>query len=209
MEVFLMRKLASLTLALIVAGGVMIAMPAPASAAAKISNGVACKKLNQMTPVSGSKYKCAKNPLSTSKKLTWLSLDCLNSGAAYVKAKADAATIPVKVAEQLKVIDVGITTETANKALMQVKLDKANTGLAAAKVKLAAATSDADKKVYTKIVADWTAASRGYTSNLNQMTLALKKLESAKLTIASQPEQLKADLDNTKANAQLICTKGF
>ena len=39
MEVFLMRKLASLTLALVVAGGVMIA--APASAAAKVSNGVA------------------------------------------------------------------------------------------------------------------------------------------------------------------------
>ena len=202
-----MRKLASLTLALVVAGGVMIATPA--TAAVKISNGVTCKKLNQTTTVSGSKYKCAKNPLSTSKKLTWLSMDCLNSAGAYMKAKSDAATIPVKVAEQLKVIEVGIATETANKALMQAKLDKANAGLAAAKVKLAAAVSVADKNVYTKIVSDWTAASRGYTSNLNQMTTALKKLESAKLTIASQPDQLKADLDNTKANAQLICTKGF
>ena len=63
MEVFLMRKLASLTLALVVAGGVMIATPA--SAAAKISNGAACTKLNATTTVSGSKYKCAKNPLTT------------------------------------------------------------------------------------------------------------------------------------------------
>ncbi|NDA45316.1 MAG: hypothetical protein EBX89_04910, partial [Actinobacteria bacterium] len=80
-----MRKLASLTLALVVAGGVMIA--APATAATKISNGVTCTKLNQTTTVSGSRYRCAKNPMSTSTKLTWLSLDCLNSAAAYVKAQ--------------------------------------------------------------------------------------------------------------------------
>jgi hypothetical protein len=87
MEVFLMRKLASLTLALVVAGGVMISTPA--TAAAKVSNGVACTKLNATTTVSGSKYKCAKNPLSTSTKLTWLSLDCLNSAAAFVKSQKD------------------------------------------------------------------------------------------------------------------------
>jgi hypothetical protein len=45
------RKIASLSVALIVAGGVMIAVPA--DAAAKISNGVACKKSGQTTKTSG------------------------------------------------------------------------------------------------------------------------------------------------------------
>jgi hypothetical protein len=207
MEVFLMRKLVSLALALIVAGGVMIAPPA--SAATKISNGVACKKLNQTTTVSGSKYKCAKNPLSTSSKLTWLSIDCVNAAAAFVKARQDSVVLSAKLADQIPVIDLGITTETANKVEAQKKLDDTNVRLAAAKVKLSAAKTDADKKAYTSAVTAWTSATRLYTSQLNKITLNIRKLESAKLAATTQPAQLQADVDNTKANAQLICTKGF
>jgi hypothetical protein len=207
MEVFLMRKLASLTLALVVAGGVMIATPA--TAAAKISNGVACKKLNQTTTVSGSKYKCAKNPLSTSTKLTWLSLDCLNSAGAYVKSQKDSVLLATNLTAQIPVIDLGITTEIANKAETQKKVDDTNLRLSAAKVKLAAAVTDADKKAYTSAVSAWTSAVRLYTSQLNKITLNIRKLESAKLAATNQPAQLKADVANTKANAQLICTKGF
>ena len=207
MEVFLMRKLASVTLALVVAAGVMIATPA--TAAAKISNGVACTKLNASTTVSGSKYKCAKNPLSTSKKLTWLSVDCLNSAAAFIKSQKDSVTLTANLTAQIPVIDLGITTETANKAETQKKLDDTNLRLTAAKTKLAAATSDADKKAYTSAVSAWTSAVRLYTSQLNKITLNIRKLEAAKLAATTQPAQLKADVDNTKANAQLICTKGF
>uniref|UniRef100_UPI004049A0A4 hypothetical protein n=1 Tax=Candidatus Planktophila sp. TaxID=2175601 RepID=UPI004049A0A4 len=148
-----MRKFVSLTLALVVAGGVMIATPA--TAAAKISNGVACKKLNQTTKVSGSKYKCAKNPLSKSKKLTWLSIDCINSAAAYVKSQKDSVLLTTNLTAQIPVIDLGITTETANKAETQKKLDDTDLRLAAAKAKLAAAVSDADKKAYTSAVSAW------------------------------------------------------
>ena len=150
MEVFLMRKLASLTLALVVAGGVMIA--APASAAAKVSNGVACTKLNATTTVSGSKYKCAKNPLTASSKLTWLSLDCLNSAAAFVKSQKDSIGLTANLTAQIPVIELGITTETANKAETQKKLDDTNLRLTSAQAKLAAATSAADKKAYTSAV---------------------------------------------------------
>ena len=207
MEVFLMRKLASLTLALVVAGGVMIT--APASAAAKVSNGVACTKLNATTTVSGSKYKCAKNPLSTSTKLTWLSLDCLNSAGAYVKSQKDSVGLTANLTAQIPVIELGITTEIANKAETQKKVDDTNLRLSAAKVKLAAAVTDADKKAYTSAVSAWTSAVRLYTSQLNKITLNIRKLEAAKLAATTQPAQLKADVDNTKANAQLICTKGF
>jgi len=207
MEVFLMRKLASLTLALVVAGGVMIA--APASAAAKVSNGVACTKLNATTTVSGSKYKCAKNPLTTSSKLTWLSLDCLNSAGAFVKSQKDSVGLTANLTAQIPVIELGITTETANKAETQKKLDDTNLRLTSAQAKLAAATSAADKKAYTSAVSAWTSAVRLYTSQVNKITLNIRKLEAAKLAATTQPAQLKADVDNTKANAQLICTKGF
>jgi hypothetical protein len=207
MEVFLMRKLASLTLALVVAGSVMIATPA--TAAVKISNGVACKKLNQTTAVSGSKYKCAKNPLSTSTKLTWLSLDCLNSAGAYLKSQKDSLVLTANLTAQIPVIDLGITTEIANKAETQKKVDDTNLRLTAAQAKLAAATSAADKKAYTSAVSAWTSAARLYTSQVNKITLNIRKLEAAKLAATTQPAQLKADVANTKANAQLICTKGF
>ncbi len=207
MEVFLMRKFASVTVALIVAAGVMVAVPA--SAAAKVSNGVACTKLNSTTTVSGSKYKCAKNPLSTSTKLTWLSLDCLNSAAAYVKSQKDSVTLTAKLVAQIPVIDLGITNETAHKTEVQTKLDETNLRLTAAKAKLAAAVSDADKKAYNSAVSAWTSAVRLYTSQVNKIAIDIRKLEAAKLAATNQPAQLKADVANTKANALLICTKGF
>ena len=71
------RKIASLSVALVVAGGVMIAVPA--DAAVKISNGVACKKSGQTTKTSGGTYRCARNPLVSSTRLTWLSVDCLTA----------------------------------------------------------------------------------------------------------------------------------
>ncbi|MEI7540729.1 MAG: hypothetical protein WCJ89_04555 [Actinomycetes bacterium] len=202
-----MRKFASVTVALIVAAGVMVAVPA--SAATKISNGVACTKLNQTTTVSGSKYKCAKNPLTTSTKLTWLSLDCLNSAGAYVKSQKDSVALTAKLVAQIPVIDLGIANETTHKAEIQTKLDDTNLRLAAAKTKLAAAVTDADKKAYTSAVSAWTSAARTYTSAVNRITVDIRKLEAAKLAATNQPAQLKADVANTKANAALICSKGF
>ncbi|CAB4342102.1 MAG: hypothetical protein F2690_03240 [Actinobacteria bacterium] len=202
-----MRKFASVTVALIVAAGIMVALPA--NAATKVSNGVACTKLNATTTVSGSKYKCAKNPLSTSKKLTWLSIDCLNSASAYTKSQKDAVTLTANLTAQIPVIEVGITTETAHKAEIQTKLDSDNQRLTAAQSKLAAATTAADKKSLTTAVSAWTAAVRANTSTIARITLNIRKLEAAKLAATTQPAQLAADVENTKANAQLICTKGF
>jgi len=114
------RKIASLSIALVVAGGVMIAVPA--DAAVKISNGVACKKSGQTTKTSGGTYRCAKNPLVSSTKLTWLSLDCLTAANDAVKAQRSSVTTAANFKAQLPVIDLGITTETANKAEIQLKL---------------------------------------------------------------------------------------
>ena len=202
-----MRKLTTISVALIVAGGVMIA--APATAAPTISNGVACKKSGATISQSGFKYKCGTNPLSTSKKLTWLSIDCLTSANAYLKAAKDAAEITIKLAAQIPVIDLGITNEKADLALTQAKLTETAAKLTETQTKLAAAKLDVEKKPLTAAVASWTAAVRAYTSKINAITLSIKKLESSRSTATSQPALLKADIANTKENAKLICSNGF
>ena len=201
-----MRKLAALSVALIAVAGILTAAPARA---ATISNGVACKKLNQSTSVDGRKYKCAKNPLSTSTKLTWLSNDCLVSANSYVKAKKDSAAITAKYAAQIPVIDLGIANETANKAEIQLKLDESNLRLTAAKTKLAAAVAEADKKVLTTAVGSWTSAVRAYTSKMNSIIANIRTLETAKTTALRNPIDLASSITDSKSTAVLICTKGL
>jgi hypothetical protein len=201
------RKIASLSIALVVAGGVMIAVPA--DAATKISNGVACKKSGQTTKTSNGTYRCAKNPLVSSTKLTWLSLDCLTAANDAVKAQRSAVTTAANFKAQVPVIDLGISTETANKAEIQVKLDEASKRLVAAQAKLAAAVTDADKRVLTTAVGSWTSATRAYASKIRSIDLTIRKLESAKLAATNKPAELAANVANARESAKLICTKGF
>ena len=201
------RKIASLSIALVVAGGVMIAVPA--DAAVKISNGVACKKSGQTTKTSGGTYRCAKNPLVSSTKLTWLSLDCLTAANDAVKAQRSAVATAANFKAQVPVIDLGISTETANKAEIQVKLDEASKRLVAAQAKLAAAVTDADKRVLTTAVGSWTSATRAYASKIRSIDLTIRKLESAKLAATNKPAELAANVANARESAKLICTKGF
>jgi len=201
------RKIASLSVALIVAGGVMVAVPA--QAAAKISNGVACTKSGSTTKTSGGTYKCAKNPLLTNSKLTWLSLDCVTAATDAVKAEKSAITTAANFKAQLPVIELGITTETANKAEIQVKLDAATLRLTAAQAKLAAAKTDADKRLLTTAVSSWTSATRAYASKIRNIDLTIKKLEAAKLAATNKPAELASNVTNARDSAKLICTKGF
>ena len=201
------RKFASLSVALVVAGGVMIAVPA--DAAVKISNGVACKKSGQTTKTSGGTYRCAKNPLVSSKKLTWLSIDCITAANDAVKAQRSSVTTAANFKAQLPVIDLGITTESANKAEIQVKLDEADKRLVAAQAKLAAAVTDADKKILTTAVGSWTSATRAYASKIRNIDLTIRKLETAKLAATNKPAELAANVADARASAKLICTKGF
>jgi hypothetical protein len=201
------RKITSFSVALIVAGGVMVATPA--EAATKISNGVACTKSGSTTKTSLGTYKCAKNPLVSSTKLTWLSIDCINSANAAVKAQKDAVVTAASFAAQLPIIELGITTEIANRAEIQAKLDAANVRLTAAQGKLAAAKTDADKKVLTTAVSSWTSATRAYSSKIRSIDLTIKKLDAAKLVAINKPAELASNVAGTRESAKLICTKGL
>jgi hypothetical protein len=203
----MLRKIASLSVALVVAGGILVA--APAEAAAKISNGVACTKSGSTTKTSGGTYKCAKNPLVTNSKLTWLSLDCVTAANDAVKAQKEAVTTTENFKAQLPVIELGITTETANKAEIQVKLDAATLRLTTAQAKLAAAKTDADKRLLTTAVSSWTSATRAYASKIRNIDITIKKLEAAKLAGTKKPAELASSVANARDSAKLICTKGF
>jgi hypothetical protein len=201
------RKIASLSVALVVAAGVMIAVPA--DAAVKISNGVACKKSGQTSKTSLGNYKCGKNPLSTSKKLVWLSVDCLEAANGAIKSASDAAATVAKFKEQIPVIELGITTENANKVEIQAKLADSKARLELARVKLAEATGEPTKKVYTSAVASWTSAIRAYESKIRSIDVAVKKLESAKLAAVNKPAELAANVADSRETAKLICTTGL
>jgi hypothetical protein len=201
------RKIASVSVALIVAGGVMVAIPA--QAAAKISNGVACTKSGQTTKTSTGTYKCAKNPLVSSTKLTWLTVDCINTANAAVKAQKEAGVTAASFKDQLPIIELGITTETANRAEIQAKLDAANLRLLAAEAKLAASKTDADKKVLTTAVGSWTSAIRAYASKIRSIEQTIKKLEAAKLVAVNKPAELASNVAGSRESAKLICTKGL
>lgn len=201
------RKFASISVALIVAGGVMVAVPA--QAAVKISNGVKCTKSGATSKTSLGTYKCAKNPLVSSKKLTWLSMDCLTAGNDAVKAQKSAVTTNANFKAQLPVIALGITNETANRAEIQKKLDDANLRLTAAQAKLTAATTDADKKVLTTAVGSWTSATRAYASKIRNIDLTIKKLQAAQLAATNKPAELALNVADARESAKLICTKGF
>jgi len=58
-----------------------------AAEAAKIKNGVACKKSGQKTKTGKKNYVCGKNPYVTPTKLTWMLTSCPEAYDLYVEAK--------------------------------------------------------------------------------------------------------------------------
>ena len=201
------RKIASFSVALVVAGGVMVAVPA--EAAVKISNGVACKKAGTTSKTTLGTYKCGTNPLYTSKKLVWLSTDCIAAATGAVKAAETAKLTVTKFKEQIPVIDLGIANESANKIEIQAKLEDATKRLEGAKVLAAAATTDANKKTYNSAVASWTSAIRAYTSKIKSIENDIKRLEAAKLAAQNKPAELSLNVADSRETAKLICTTGL
>ena len=108
---------------LVLAGAVALAAATittvPANAATKISNGVSCSKSGATTKVSGSSYKCAKNPIVKNSKLTWLSLDCLNTADTYIKAAANLPKIKAATDATVAKLDADIAKQA-------IEVEKAN-----------------------------------------------------------------------------------
>ena len=203
--------------AIVVAGAaalVLASMTAvPASAATKISNGVACNKAGQTTKVSGSSYKCAKNPLVKNSKLTWLSLDCLNTATTYNKSVANLPKIKAATDATIAKLDEDIVAqaievEKANKLIpeYQAKIATINTALTALKADTAnLAKNKATIDKYTSAIKSYEAAIKAY-GTVGKQT---ERSEKAKEQALSQYESSKTDIETTLGMAKLICSKGF
>lgn len=203
--------------ALVVAGASALLLASlsalPANAAPKVSNGVACTKSGATTKVSGSSYKCAKNPLVKNAKLTWLSLDCLKTALTYKEALTNLPKIKAATDATIAKLDddiakQAIETEKANKLIpeYQAKIATINTSLATLKADTANLTKNkATIDKFSAAVRSYEAAIKAYTTVGKQSD----RSEKAKTQAMSQYENSKIDIESTLGMAKLICTKGF
>jgi len=203
--------------ALVVAGATALVLASitavPANAATKVSNGVACSKSGATTKVSGSTYRCAKNPLVKNSKLTWLSIDCLNTANTYLKAVANLPKIKAATDATIAKLDADIAAqaveiEKANKLIpeYQAKIATINAALATLKADTAnLAKNKATIDKYTSAVKSYEAAIKAYGTVGKQGD----RSERAKQQALSQYESSKSDIDTTLGMAKLICSKGF
>lgn len=195
----------SLVAAVLIAGGLSAV---PASAAAKISNGAACSKLNATTTVSGYKYKCAKNPLVKNSKLTWLSAECLTAVGQYqaaIKAQSDLAN----VADQTAALDTEYTTASAALASTSAALDKARAQVTQFQATMNASTNPADKQKLATAISKLANAVLVLSGSKTKLSAQVKDLEAKKALLLSAPGQLKTNAADAQASANLLCAKGF
>jgi hypothetical protein len=206
MEEIMFRKV-SITLlsAIVIASGISAV---PASAAAKISNGVACKKVNATTTVSGYKYKCAKNPLVKNAKLTWLSAECLTAVGQF-QAATKAQTDLANVADQTAALDAEYLTATAALASTTAALEKARASVTQFQATMNASTNNADKQKLATAISKLANAVLVLSGSKTKLATQVKDLEAKKALLLSAPGQLKTNAADAKASANLLCAKGF
>jgi hypothetical protein len=206
MEELMFRKVLLTLLSVVVISSGISAVPA--SAAAKISNGVACSKVNATTTVSGYKYKCAKNPLVKNSKLTWLSAECLTAVGQFqaaVKAQADLAN----VSDQTAALDAEFATASAALASTTAALDKARTQVTQFQATMNASTVPADKQKLAAAISKLANAVLVLSASKSKLAAQVKDLEAKKALLLSAPGQLKTNAADAKASANLLCAKGF
>jgi hypothetical protein len=195
----------SLLAAILVAGSVSAI---PASAATKISNGVACKKVNATTKVGGYSYRCAKNTMVKNSKLTWLSVECLSAIKGY-NAAVKARTNLADVAAQTAALDAELASANASLTKTTAALDAAKAQIIKSRDILATTTNSAQKTELSGAVIKLANAILVLTASRSKLDTQVKDLISKKALLASAPEQLAANIDDSKASATLLCARGF
>ena len=179
-----------------------------ASAATKISNGVPCTKAGTTKKVSGFNYRCAKNALVKNSKLTWLSVECLDSVKAYqgaVKAQAQLNGAD----EQIKTLNTNFESVTARLAATTAALDTAKVQIETFKTKLNATTNVAEKQSLAAAVSKLAGAIITLSSAKTRLSTEVRELDKSRALLTTAPQKLKTAAADAKENANLLCTKGF
>jgi hypothetical protein len=211
MEVSMFRKvLVVLGTAALVASTITAV---PASAATKISNGVACKKAGATTKVNGSTYRCAKNAFVKNAKLTWLSVDCVTTTNTYLKGSANLPKIKLATDSTIAKLDADIQkqaaeVENAKKLIpeFQAKIDTITAQLVVLRADTANLTKN--KKTidaFASAVRNYDVAIKAYTTVGKQNERSLKTRELALTQYTNSQADVKANLDLAK----LVCRKGL
>ena len=185
----------------------------PASAATKISNGVSCKKAGATTKVKGATYRCGKNAFVKNAKLTWLSIDCVNTTSTYLKGKANLPKIKLATDSTIAKLDADILkqaaqVENAKKVIpeYQAKIDTITAQLVVLRADTANLTKN--KKTidaFASAVRNYEVAIKAYATVGKQNERSLKTRELALTQYTNSQADVKANLDL----AQLVCKKGL
>ena len=163
-EVFMFRKVALAALATVMVAGSLTAIPA--SAATKVTNGVACSKSGATTKSGGTTYRCARNPLVKNAKLTWLRTDCLSLAASYNRSRAALPGAEAKTKAAITQIDLDI-------AKWKLEADQAAIDIADYQAKIVII-----KDALTKLQAD-TANAAANRTKISQYQTGIRNFETA------------------------------
>lgn len=198
------RKVLVLTGAVLLASATLTSLPA--SGATKVSNGVSCKKAGATIKSNGTIYKCAKNELIKSTKLTWLSTGCI----AAIKSYKD---IVKGVPEAKKIRDEKIAEITKSIELAKEKIAKYKSEITRLNTELLALRADtANLAKNQKSIDDYVAAIKSYESAVRIYESAVRpagQSESSIRQLNSDFESYNDEIASSRVSAQLFCKKGY
>ena len=134
----MLRKLSKLSIAGALIAGMLVSTPAYAA----VSNGSTCTTVNKSLKVGGFTYKCVTAVKSTvtldgskttiylpasaktkNAKKYYLSIDCVNETASYIKSAKELSALETSTAAALVGIDAQIAEQNAASANMQTQID--------------------------------------------------------------------------------------
>jgi chromosome segregation ATPase len=210
MEVNMLRKVSKLSIAGALIAGVLVSTPAYAA----VSNGSACTTVNKAVKVGGFTYKCVTAVKSTvtldgskttiylpataktkNAKKYYLSIDCVNETASYIKSAKELSALETSTAAALVGIDAQIAEQNAASANMQTQIDALTKENADIAVKIKEQTDLIP--VAQKEVEELTLKIAGVTKQIDDFTVILND---SKAKLAT----LREDKVNATKNATTI-----
>jgi hypothetical protein len=199
------KVLAASTAAILVS----LTLSVPASTAAtKVSNGVPCTKAGTTTKVSGFTYRCAKNALVKNSKLTWLSVECLDSIKSFQGAVKAQSTLNNST-EQIKLLTTQYESISAILAATTTALDNAKAAITKTQATMNATTDPTLKGKLAVEVRELADAIIKLTNSRLKLNNQVRDLDKERKLLTTAPQQLKNAASDAKSNANLLCTKGL
>jgi hypothetical protein len=219
------RKIMTASVLGFILAGTLVSV-APANAVVKISNGVLCKKANSTTKVSGTVYKCTKNPIVNKTKYTWVSSDCLNSNATYTKLNASYVALIKGMPATLAALDAQIVAAQQKVIDSTAKADALDAQIVTWQAKVVEFTAakavllaKPNPSTYATAISTYITAIRSLNSAIASNTAASAALRKIGKTVTTMQAQRAATVSSvTQAKAgvaqavslrNLICQKGL